>query len=318
MKKILILIIALLPCLLQANPPSWKAWLKQLKQEAVDQGIRPRLFNQIFANWQPSRKVVRLDRNQPEQRVTFLQYRKKRGDAYRIKLGRRELKKHRALLNEISHQYGVSPCFILSFWGLETSYGRYMGRFSTFKALATLAYDGRRSEFFRKELMYALHIVNDGHIHHSKLKGEWAGATGHPQFLPSSWRHYAVDHNGDGKKDIWNNIGDVFASIANYLTEHGWQYQGPWAKEVQLHHGYEPSTMNLRYQQPVNSWLNEGVHFTKHATHINPQAMASVIRPDGGPDFMVFNNFRVIMKWNHSIYYAGTVGYVADKICRRS
>jgi membrane-bound lytic murein transglycosylase B len=296
---------------------SWRQWVQQLRQEAVDSGISAHLFDQIFSQIkQPSRKVLHYDRTQPEKRISFLKYRNTRADAYRIKIGRRELQKNKTLLNEIGRYYGVSPCFIVSFWGLETSYGRFMGNFPVVKSLATLAYDSRRGAFFRKQLMYALHIVNDGHVSYKNFKGEWAGASGQPQFLPSSWYHYAVDYNQDGKKDIWTTRSDVFASIANYLIQHGWRSGQPWAVPVKV-----PSQArryeNTDTRMTVNDWYHLGLKAVNGRGWPDGALEAKLIRPDGGPNMLVFNNFNVIMKWNRSTYYAGTVGYMAESICGR-
>ena len=217
----------------------------------------------------------------------------------------------------MSKKYGVSPCFIVSAWGLETSYGRFMGSFSVIKSLATLAYDNRRGAFFRKQLFYALHILNEGHVKLVDFKGEWAGASGQPQFLPSNWHHYAVDYNKDGRKDIWKTHSDVFASIANYLLQHGWRTGEPWATEVSTPHGLDPDLFNLKITKTVKEWRRLGVRLVNRQI-LNPGMPASIVRPYGGPTYMVFNNFKVIMKWNHSIYYAGTIGYMAEQICRRS
>lgn len=298
--------------------PSWDEWLAGVRVEAVAQGIRPELFEEVFKDIrQPSRNVLSYDRNQPEKRLTFLTYRDTRFDAYRITMGRRALAKHRALLNEIGSKYGVNPCFIVSFWGLETSYGNFMGKFPVMQSLATLAYNPRRGPFFRKQLLYALHILNDGHVKNEDFRGEWAGASGHPQFLPSSWYAYAVDYDGDGRKDIWKTLPDVFASIANYLVENGWQRDQPWAIAVNVPAGLQ-DTVNQQQYRTLEAWRANGV------TTVNeqpwPKVMdlpARLIHPYGGPDFLVFNNFNVIMKWNRSTYYAGTVGYGAEKICGR-
>ena len=314
-----IALLALATAGFSAPTQSWNSWVKSFKTEAMHDGISAHLLDQVFSGWRPNRKVMSLDRNQPEHRLTFLKYRNTRGEPYRIKLGKRELRNHYRLLNTISQDFGVSKCYILSFWGLETSYGRYMGRFSTIRALATLAYDGRRAKFFRKELLYALHMVNDGHVDYKTLKGEWAGATGHPQFLPSSWHKYAVDYNNDGRKDIWNSMGDVFASISNYLVQNGWKSGEPISVMVDAPKKFglkkENDRERLKVMKPVHEWLAEGVHIRKGQPIPDQNLEAALIRPYGGPSMLVFNNFKVIMRWNRSTYYAGTVKYVADKIC---
>jgi len=296
---------------------SWSQWVEQLRLEAIADGIAPKTFDRIFAKIpKPSKQVLHYDRTQPETRLTFEKYRTTRASAYRIKLGRQALKRYRPLLSEISEKYGVSTCFIVSLWGLESSYGRFMGSFPVIKSLATLAYDSRRSAFFRKQLMYALHIVNDGHVDLSDFKGEWAGGSGQPQFLPSSWYHYAVDYNQDGRKDIWDTKSDVFASIANYLVQHGWQSDEPWAVPVRVPQGFDESLVNSKEQETVGQWRNKGLTTLDDRAWPDNHFTAELIQPYGGPNFLIFNNFKVIMKWNHSSYYAGTVGYMAEKICK--
>ena len=317
MKRIILSLIITITCLalssFAAPKPSWRAWIQQVKQEAISQGIDPQLLDRVFANMTPSQKHLRLDRNQPEKRITYLKYRNTRGDAFRIKLGKREYRKHKKLLDTVGHTFGVSPCFIVAIWGLESSYGRFRGNFSVTRSLATLAYDSRRSAFFRKELFLALHILNEGHIELHRFKGEWAGATGQAQFLPSSWFKYAVDYNRDGRKDIWENHGDIFASIANYLAQNGWQTGQPCSMTVSLPYNFDKSLLTLKVTKSVRAWEQLGVQ--PHGT-INPNLPASIIHPHGGPDMMVFNNFKVLMKWNYSSYYAGTVEYMARKICQ--
>jgi membrane-bound lytic murein transglycosylase B len=295
----------------------WRQFVNNVRQEALAQGVRASTFDRAFRNIrEPSRKVLKYDRTQPEKRLTFLKYRNTRADAYRIKIGRKKLKKNFKLISKIGQEYGVSPCFIASFWGLETSYGHFMGKFPVIQSLATLAFDSRRSAFFRKELLIALHILDEGHVDLNKFKGEWAGATGQPQFLPSSWKKFAVDYNGNGKRDIWVEKADIFASIANYLRLNGWQSGGPWAIDVRVPSSIHPDIMTRKIKKHVQTWLNMGVNPVNHALP-RGSLMASVIRPYGGPSMMIFNNFNVIMRWNRSTYYAGTVGYLAEKICRR-
>ncbi len=192
-----------------------------------------------------------------------------------------------------------------------------MGEFPVIKALSTLAYDSDRAPYFRSELLIALHILSEGHVSAEHFKGEWAGASGHPQFMPSSWRKYAVDYDKDGHKDIWGDYADAFASIANYLSKNGWHRGQPYVIPVQLPASLTEADTGLKITKTAADWLSLGV---KPETELSSQALnlpAAIIRPTGGPDYMVFNNFRVIMKYNNSIFYAGSVGYLADKICSR-
>lgn len=303
---------------ISAYKKSWSEFVRGLRSEALSQGIRPAVFDRAFQGMKaPNRKVLHYDRTQPEKRLKFLKYRNTRADNYRIMIGRKEIKKHASILNEVSHKYGVNKCFIVSLWGLETSYGRFMGSFPVVKSLATLAYDNRRAAFFRKQLFYALHILNNDHVSLKDFKGEWAGASGHPQFLPSSWYNYAVDYDGDGRKDIWKTLPDVFASIANYLKQHGWKSNQPWAIEVKAPASLHKDLYGRKITKSVTEWEKLGIRAKKGALPTRNYEV-SIIRPYGGPTYMIFNNFKVIMKWNRSTYYAGTVGYMAEKVCRRS
>lgn len=218
---------------------NWSTWVAAVRVEALQQGVSPEVFDRAFADiHEPSRQIKSFSHSQPEHRLTFIKYRNSRVDNYRIAIGRKEYKKNQVILDDIAHKYGVNPCFIVSFWGMETSYGSYMGNFPVIKALATLAYDSKRQDFFRKELFIALRILNEGHVDLADFKGEWAGASGQPQFLPSSWVKYAVDYDGDGRRDIWRSKPDVFASIANYMKQNGWQTGEPWAIQVTLPKGF--------------------------------------------------------------------------------
>ncbi len=317
-----ILIAMFLVCISQialaANQSTWRNWVQELRQEAVHEGISENLFDSVFDRMRaPSRKVKSLSKSQPEHRLTFQKYRKSRASNYRVLIGKRKYKKFKPLLNEVGKQYGVDPCFIVSIWGMETSYGSYMGNFPVLKSLATLAYDSKRKDFFRKQLIYALHIVNDGHVSLSDYKGEWAGASGQPQFLPSSWVDYAVDYNHDGKKDIWRTHSDVFASIANYLKQKGWQSNEPWAMKVSLPRNFDMNLEGRKIQKTVSEWSRLGVRMPDGSALPYQNLEASIVKPYGGPALLAFKNFRVIMRYNNSTYYAGSIGYMADKICGR-
>jgi membrane-bound lytic murein transglycosylase B len=301
-----------------ANQLSWPEWVAQLRTEAVADGIRPEFFDSVFANIKgPDLRILRFEKTQPEKRITFMAYRQSRADAFRIKLGRSEMRKHAQLLTDIGSRYGVNPCFIVSLWGLETSYGHFMGTFPVIQSLATLAYGSSRGPFFRKELLIALHIVSEGHVKLEDFKGEWAGASGHPQFMPSSWLKYAVDYSGTGRKDIWKTYGDAFASIANYLVQHGWQKDGPWAIAVTVPATMDKTMVNSNTEKTIAEWQQLGVQTADGRPWPAGQLKASMVEPLGGPSMLIFNNFKVLMQWNHSIYYVGTVGYMAEQICGR-
>ena len=317
LKRILMLFLAMVITGSALGSEQWRQFVAGVRQQALAEGIRPATFDRAFRDvHEPSRRVLKYDRSQPEKRLTFLKYRDTRADAFRIKIGRKRYEQNRQLLEQIGHEYGVSPCFIASFWGLETSYGAFTGKFPVIQSLATLAFDSRRSDFFRNELLIALHIVDEGHVDLDKFKGEWAGATGQPQFLPSSWKKFAVDYNGNGKRDIWAEKADIFASIANYLKLNGWQSGGPWAIDVTTQSELPEDMMTRKIKKPVHVWLQMGIHPMSQVVPAG-SLMASIIRPYGGPTMMVFNNFDVIMRWNRSTYYAGTVGYLAQQICRK-
>lgn len=302
-----------------SNQQNWTQWLADVRQEALTQGISPTVFDQAFAGvHEPSRKVKGLARSQPEHRLTFAKYRNSRVDPYRIIIGRKEYERNHAVLTQIGKEYGVDPCFIVSFWGLESSYGSYMGNFPVIPSLATLAYDSNRPEFFRKELFLALHILNDGHVSLAQFKGEWAGASGQPQFLPSSWVKYAVDYDGDGRKDIWGSKPDVFASIANYMKKNGWQKDEPWAVYVKLPANFDMKLEGKTTVKPVSEWNSMGVRTEDGQPLPYDNLQASIVKPLGGPVFLAYPNYKMILHYNNSIYYAGAIGYLADKICKRT
>ena len=171
-RSIMLVVMMLIGTLLYAQQVSWNVWVSHLRKDAISQGISPKLFDKVFKGLKPGKRHIRLDRTQPEKRLTYLKYRNSRIDAFRIKIGRSRYKKYGRLVNEIGDHYGVDPCIITSIWGIETSYGSFMGSFPVIQSLATLAYDGRRSTFFRRELMYALRIVSEGHISNAKFKGD--------------------------------------------------------------------------------------------------------------------------------------------------
>ena len=310
------LVSSFVPILAQASNQSWRQWVYELKLDAVDQGIRPAFFDRMFAGISPNKRVTHFSRTQPERRLTFREYRNTRASKYRILIGKRKFKKHRTILEKIGKEYGVSPCYIASIWGMETSYGNFMGSFPVIRSLATLAYSSKRKAYFRSELLHALNILQQGHVSVKDYKGEWAGASGHPQFMPSSWIKYAQDYNGDGKKDIWKTLPDVFASIANYLKQKGWIAGEPVRIQVSAPYSINRNLMGLKNELPVSEWSQMGVRAENGSRLPSRNLQASLVEPYGGPYFLVFNNFKVVMRYNNSIYYAGSIAYMADQICK--
>ena len=318
-KKILVTcLIVCLPNIIHANSTPWGTWLQQVRTEAIAQGISSKTLDTAFSGiHEPSRKVKGLAHSQPEHRLTYSSYLKSRVDAYRIAIGRKEYKRNETLLKAIGNQYKVDPCFIVSFWGMETSYGSYMGNFPVINSLSTLAYDSARKPFFRKELFLALHMLDDGQVSMKEFKGEWAGASGQPQFLPSSWVKYAVDYDGDGRKNIWSSKPDVFASIANYMKINGWHKNEPWAIYVKLPRNFDQSLQGKNTVKPVREWSAMGIKTESGAALPYPDLQASIVQPNQGPVFLAYPNYKMILRYNNSIYYAGAIGYLADKICER-
>ncbi len=219
---------------LAQTDPAFEAWLDGLRAEARGRGISQATLDAALTGLQPVSRVVELDRKQAEFTQTFWAYLERRVDEHRITRGRELLARHGDLLARVQGAYGVQPRFLVAFWGLESNFGDYTGNHSVIGALATLAYDPRRADFFREELLNALLILEQGHIAPQAMTGSWAGAMGHVQFMPSTFLHYAVDFDGDGRHDIWSTLLDVFGSAANYLKNLGWDDKKTWGREVRL------------------------------------------------------------------------------------
>jgi membrane-bound lytic murein transglycosylase B len=207
---------------------------------------------------------------------------------------------------------------IVALWGVESTYGAYHGEFPVIAALATLAYDGRRAGFFRTELLQALKIVDHGDVTAERMTGSWAGAMGQNQFMPSSYHAYAVDYDHDGRRDIWTSLPDVFASIANYLAKAGWNDRYTWGRKVRLPSTIDGELAGLQQRKPLPEWQALGVRRDNGADLPVASLSASLLRTDEGqgPAYLVYDNFRVLMAWNRSTYFALTVGELADLIGR--
>src|SRR5216683_4967205 len=237
-----------------ANQADFPTFLAGVRQDALAAGIKPAILDRALNGLQPIPRVLELDRKQPERVLTFTEYMGRVVTPSRIETARHRLAENRSLLDEIGAKYGVQPRFIVALWGIESDFGRGMGGFPVIGALATLAYDGRRSAFFRKELLNALKILDHGDIAPEAMMGSWAGAMGQSQFMPSSYLSYAVGWRGDGRRDIWNRKEDVFASIANYLARVGWRGDQNWGREVRLPPGLDRSLGGIDAGKPVAEW----------------------------------------------------------------
>ncbi|PCJ99966.1 MAG: lytic transglycosylase [Zetaproteobacteria bacterium] len=311
-------VIAFTPVLAQADD-KFDAWVIEFKKDAARKGISKHVVDQAMKNIKPIPRIIELDRKQPEGTMTFAKYQKRVINDARIAQGRRLYKQHRELLDRTAKKYGVPAQYIVSLWGIETSYGNNTGGFGVVPALATLAYDGRRSSYFRKELINALKIIDAGHISHSKMKGSWAGAMGQNQFMPSSFHAYAVDGNNDGKRDIWTSLPDVFASTANYLSKSGWKDDQKWGRRVRIPAHFTKAMIGLKVKHSLETWSKLGVTLPNGGDIPVVAGMkASIVAPDGvkGPAYLAYGNYSVIMRWNKSTYFATSVGLLADKIAQ--
>jgi membrane-bound lytic murein transglycosylase B len=299
-----------------AQTQSFDSWLVQTRQEALAQGISQATINATLYNIQPTMRAIELDKKQPEKKRTFAQYKKLIVDDFRISQGRKMLRKYARELQEVENQYGVPKEFIVALWGIETNYGSNTGGFKVVPALATLSWEGRRAEFFKKELMNALKIIDAGHISAANMKGSWAGAMGQNQFMPSSFNAYAVDGNGDGRRDIWGTKKDVFASTANYLKKNGWKTGERWGRRVTLPASFLDSMITPKIKKPISYWSSMGVRNYGGGPLPTADMMASIVAPDGknGEAYIVYNNFQTIMDWNRSTYFATSVGLIADAL----
>lgn len=304
---------------LAATLAGFHAWVQAFAQEALAAGIRPQTLEATLghAQWQP--RVVELDRAQPEFTRPPWAYLDSAVSPQRVAQGREQLRAHAAALDAASRRHGVPASVITAIWGMESNYGRNFGSFRTVDALATLAYDGRRRDWARGELLAALRIVDQGDIAADAMIGSWAGAMGHTQFLPSVFLAHAVDADGDGRRDIWGSVPDVAASTANFLRHSGWQtgeHGGePWSVEVLLPPGFDYARAELTVRQDGAAWAAEGVRGVDGGPLPALQG-ASVLTPAGarGPAVLVGPNFRALLRYNNSVNYALAVGLLARQI----
>lgn len=299
-----------------AQGADFAQWLAGLRRDAAAQGVPAATLDQALGGVQPIPRVLELDQKQPESTLTLSRYLTNVVKPERIEKGRKLKLEHKALLHAVSDRYGVPPKVIMALWAVESGFGDTMGSFKVVDALATLAFDGRRPELFRGELISALKILGHGRFASDDLKGSWAGAMGQVQFMPSTYLRYAVNYEHEGQPDIWHRQGDVFASAANYLSTLGWKRDESWGREVELPARFDTGLIGLPVKRSVTEWGRLGVHRVGGGKLPASTIQGAIVQPDGagGRAFLVYDNFRVIMKWNHSTYFAVAVNMLADGI----
>lgn len=307
----------------RAADADFSAWLEDFKPHAQTQGVSPQTLEEALAGLEPDDEVIALDRKQPENKITLTQYLARSVSKRRIARGRALMHEHAAALKRISKRYGVPAKYIVALWGIESDYGAQKGNFSVIQSLATLAYEGRRAEFFGGELLAALKILDSGAMPPDALTGSWAGAMGDCQFMPSTYLKYAVDADGDGARDIWNSPADTFASIAHYLHALGWNRHQHWGAPVTVPGDFSATQTNINRSHPGDYWRKTGLVYApspggEGARLRKPRGKIKLYAIYPGEEeegvYLVSENFKALLNWNRSRYFATAVGTLADAL----
>jgi len=301
----------------QASTASFERFVEGVRAEARRSGVSDGILRRAFSNVAPNRRVIELDRRQAEGALSWEEYRDRiMVSPTRVANGRRNFNDNADLLRRIEGRYRVSPRVIVAIWGVETNFGGNTGGFGTIDALTTLAWEGRRASYFRNELMAALRILEGQHIPPERMRGSWAGAMGQPQFMPSNFERLAVDFDGDGHRDIWENRGDALASIANYFNRNGWREGEPWGRAV-LPPG-DPSGLDTERRQPLREFARLGYRDADGSALPTAGAAgeieSQVVMPNRGSGqvFLGHHNLRVIRRYNSPVNYGLAVGLLSD------
>lgn len=305
--------------------PPFSEWVAGVREEALQRGLRPAVVDAALEGLEPLEIITQRDRSQAEFVVTFDSYVKRWLNRPFVRLGRQRSAPHASVLRRVERRFGVPSSVVVAVWGVESNFGRFSGVRPVIATLATLAYDPRRSTFFRGELFDALTILDRGHIDLPRLRGSWAGAMGQPQFMPSSYLKYAVDFDGDGRRDIWGTQSDVFASIANYLSEHGWEKGERWGREVTLPANRSRidevprrtagcrAVREMTEPRPLASWSKHGVRLKGGAPLPAAGTEASLVRV-GSRAFLVYGNYEALLAYNCAHHYALGVALLSDQL----
>lgn len=299
----------------QTHAQAFQVWIDNFKKHAVLKGIKQTTLDAAFKNITLDPQVIRLDNTQPEFSRPVWEYLAGATAQGQVSIGKKNLAEQKTVLEKISQTYQVDSEIIVAIWGMESGYGANTGKSNVFRSLATLAYEGRRAEFWQKELIAALTIVQAGDQDSAHLTGSWAGAMGQTQFMPSTFLHFAVDFDGDGKRNIWTSKADALASTANYLKHYGWKYQIPWGMEVKLPANFNYQLADGIQQKTIAQWKSLGITGFSTIDKKLDQEIATLFVPAGhkGAAFLLLDNFRVIMRYNNSTAYALAISLLADQ-----
>ena len=298
------------------NTDSFEHWLDGFRQEASAQGIPQKTVSAALDGITFDPKIIAHDHNQGVFQQSFLQFSDRMVSSYRLVHGQLLMKKHELLFKQIEHDFGVPAPVLVAIWGLESDFGAVVGTFPTFRALATLAYDCRRSQEFRTQLLAALRLVDHGDLKTSEMVGDWAGELGPMQFPASDYNDFAVDYDGDGRRDLIRSLPDMLASTANFLAKKGWHRGEPWLQEVRVLADTPWQEADLAIYHPRSQWAKWSVMLADKTALPADELPASLLLPMGhaGPAFLAYENFRTYLRWNQSLVYATTAAYLATQL----
>jgi lytic murein transglycosylase len=299
-----------------ASPAGFNAWLQGFKQQAVAQGVSPQVAAAALDGLTYDPSVIAKDRGQSVFAQNFLQFSDRMVAGYRLQQGAALLKKNAATFAKIEQQYGVPGPVLVGFWGLETDFGKVMGNMETLRALATLAFDCRRPDEFKAQLLDALRVVQRGDLSPEEMRGPWAGEVGQFQFVPSVYYQYAVDFDGSGRRNLIKDTPDALASAANYLDGLGWKPGQPWLEEVRVPEEMDWSQADVTIKKPRAFWAKSGVTYPSGKAVPADDLPAGLLLPLGrnGPAFLAYPNFDVYLQWNQSLVYSTTAAYYATRL----
>jgi membrane-bound lytic murein transglycosylase B len=300
-----------------AQRGSWEAFLDSVRAEARRAGVAPATLSRALGDIRPNQRVIELDRRQAEGGMAWEEYRDRiMVSPTRVANGQRHYAENRSLLRAIEARFRVAPAIIVAIWGVETNFGGNTGGFGVIESLATLAWEGRRASYFRGELLAALRILEAGHIAPERMKGSWAGAMGQPQFMPTNFERLAVDFDGDGRRDIWDNRADALASIAHYFQRNGWREGEPWGREALPPTGFDAARADTETRRPLRDFARMGFRGADGRPLPGDEIETALVLPSRGAGqvFLGHHNLRVIRRYNSPVNYGLAVGLLADRV----